>query len=192
VEREKMKRQTKTLEIIGTIVTLIFISTFIASIAYQDELSSYINGEAKASGYFFILLASAILELIPQLIAPTWIMINAAILNLPLVTTTAFIIIGSTIGAGTGYILGRKYGIKFARRMFGRETMSKTAKLFNSHGRWFVALAALTPLPYLTIVFGAIGMSPRNIVLFGLLPRAISYVILYTMIILGISIFWSF
>ncbi|MFH1802016.1 MAG: VTT domain-containing protein [archaeon] len=186
-----MNNQTRgAIEVIVTVITLVFIEIFTLSIMYQDELSNFIGGEARTSGYFFIVIASAVLEFIPQLIAPTWIMINAAILDLPLLTTTIYIIIGSTLGAGIGYIVGRKYGIKFARKMFGKDKINKVAKLFNTHGRWFVALAALTPLPYLTIVFGAIGMSPKNITFFGLIPRAISYVILYALIKLGISLLW--
>jgi len=184
-----MKDKTRTIEIIGTIIPLILIVLFAMSIAYRNELSSFIGGKAKISGYIFIIIISAILELIPQLIAPTWIMINAAILELPLFMTTVYIIIGSTLGATLGYVLGRKYGIEFAIKMFGKKKISRAAKLFNSEGRWFVAIAALTPLPYLTIVFGALGMSPKNITLFGLIPRAISYIILCITIKLGISIF---
>ncbi|MBU0977715.1 MAG: VTT domain-containing protein [Nanoarchaeota archaeon] len=181
--------RNKTIALIGTTLSLILIIFFAFSLAYRDSLRQLITGEATSYGYLFIIIISAFLEFIPQFIAPTWLMINAAVLNMPLIYVTIAIIFGSTIGSTLGFLVGREFGIDFLENMFGKNKLEKAKRLFNAHGKWFVALAALTPLPYLTLVFGALGMSTKNIIKFGLIPRAISYILLYLMILLGLNIF---
>ncbi len=117
-------------------------------------------------------------------------MLNAAVLGFPLAQTTLFVIIGSALGAVMGFFLGRRFGKQFAEQAFGEDRVKKTEKLLNSYGRWFVLVAAFTtPIPYVPIIFGALGMKTKNMMLFGFIPRAISYIVLWLIIELGIYIF---
>lgn len=186
-----MQKKNKTLTILGTLVSLFVIILFIESIIFREQIQALITDEAEGLGYFFVILVSAILELVPQFIAPTVLMLNAAILNISLLETTIFIIIGSTLGGVTGYIAGRKLGKGFAIHTFGKGRVKKVERSLNSYGKWFVMFAALTPLPYVPIIFGALGMTKKNITIFGFIPRAISYIIFWILLELGINVLFS-
>lgn len=185
-----MEKRNKTLATIGTLISIIIIAVFLASIVYQDQLQDYIKNEATGLGYLFVIIVSAILEIIPQFIAPTVLMLNAAVLEISLLSTTLFIILGSTIGGIIGYVAGRKLGRDFAAHTFGKRKIKSVEKSLNTYGRWFVMFAALTPFPYVPIIFGALGMTKKNIILFGLIPRAISYLIFLAILELGIEAFF--
>jgi len=86
--------------------------------------------------------------------------------------------LGSAFGAVVGFSLGKKYGLKLSIGWLGEKKVKKIEHGINTYGKWIVGVAAFSPLPYISIVFGALDMSWRNFILYGMIPRAISFILL--------------
>lgn len=92
-----------------------------------------------------------------------------AALELALVTS-----IGSVLGGGLGYWLGKKGGRPFLRHFAGKTRIERVAELFRRYSVWAVGIAGFTPIPYkiFTIAAGAFLMNFRQFIFVSLLSRS--------------------
>ncbi|MBI3334853.1 VTT domain-containing protein [Candidatus Pacearchaeota archaeon] len=122
-------------------------------------------------GVLAFFLISLVLEFVPQYISPHIIIFSSPLFNINLFVVLLVTLIGSALGSSLGFAVGRLYGLHFAASLFSTKTLTKIIHAMNEHGRWYVLIAALSPLPFIPLIFGALHFSRRNFFWFGLIPR---------------------
>ncbi len=65
--------------------------------------------------------------------------------------------------------------------------MQKVLSLWDRKGAIIVIISAMTPLPYVPLIFGALGLRRKAFLFYGMIPRAITILLLGIMLKLGIS-----
>jgi len=57
--------------------------------------------------------------------------------------------------------------------MSSKKAADRVTHLTNKYGKIIIPIAAISPLPYLPVALGALNLSEKNFVIFGLIPRAL-------------------
>ena len=154
---------------------VIFSTLFIFSLIYREALSNFISGGLKGYGLLALFLASAILDGFPQYIAPQLLAFNAVLLGFTFWETVLVLYIGSAFGSIIAFEIGSGIKRKVANAFFKKKTIKRIEKWINKKGGWFIFLSAISPLPYLPVVFGVIHVKRKNFLLLGVLPRILFF-----------------
>jgi membrane protein YqaA with SNARE-associated domain len=162
-----MKQVIKT---IGITLLILAIFSFIISIIYQNELTTIMTKEIKIYGIIGMFFVSCLLELIPQYIAPQLFAFNAAILGFSFWKTVLALYLGSVVGSVIGFEIGRHYK-EFSFKMLDKNKTNKIKKYIKRWGKLIIFLTAISPLPYLPILFGFLHVKRKIFLLLGVLPR---------------------
>ena len=167
----------KLINFISVFIPLFFIAiiayTLVNIIPLEKEVSSII----QTYGIPALFIISIFLDLIPQYISPVVALLTAIIANMNIYYATTAIILGSAIGSIIGYAIGKKYLHSAVNILSSKKYTKKLTKLTNNYGKIVIPLAAVSPVPYLPVVIGAIQFSKRNFIIYGLIPRALSLAI---------------
>ena len=158
---------------IGCLV--IFSILFVFSLIYRDSLSNLISGNIKIYGLLALFLSSAILDGFPQYIAPQLLAFNAVLLGFGFFEAVLALYIGSVVGSIIAFEIGSGIKKKVAYAFFKKKTIEKLETWMNKRGVWVIFISAITPLPYLPILFGIIHVKRKNFLLFGVLPRILYF-----------------
>lgn len=161
------------LRVLAVLLSIILITVFILSFLFQDNLTAVISQEARYYGLFFIFFITALLDFIPQYMAPHFVMLNAGILGFSKFPLIILTMLGSTFGALFGFELGRIYGYGLICKFYSVKDIKSLEAKVNKYGKGFVFIAALSPLPYIPIIFGSLNFRRKNFIYYGLLPRAV-------------------
>ena len=157
---------------------IIFSAFFIISLIFREFLSNLISGNLKAYGLLALFLASAILDGFPQYISPQLLAFNAALLGFGFFETILVLYLGSAIGSIITFEIG--YGVKkkVAYAFVKKKTIERFEKWINRKGVWVIFVTAISPLPYIPILFGILHVQRKNFLLFGVLPRIIYFILM--------------
>lgn len=167
-------RRRRIIEIIS-IISIIFI--FLISFLFKEQLKNWIGDEVAIYGILIIFFLSFILEIIPQYIGPHMLIVEAKILAIPLLKIFTIVIIGSLIGSFVGFEIGRKFGKRIIKKYSSKENYKKIKDKTKKYGKWVMAIAGISPIPYLPIVFGSLGIKRKEFFYFGIIPRFIGYLL---------------
>jgi membrane protein YqaA with SNARE-associated domain len=171
-------KKSRILTITGAIIILIVIFAFIFSIIYNNQIEKFLNQNIKNYDLSIVVLLSLILELIPQYISPHALILNGVIIKISLFQVTLFAIMGSILGGILGFELGKKYSkIKYKTKRW-----IKIKDYLNKYGKQYMAISAVSPLPYSPLIFGALKITRKEFYIYGLISRIIG------LIVLGISL----
>jgi len=176
-ENNTLKQEKRSIRIISSLITIISIALIIYTLINLTTLQEEFSSQVQSYGIPSILTLSILLDLIPQLISP--IIILAASLVAGANTPLAIIatIVGSSIGSIIGFALGKKYMCKAVTLLSTEPTRKRLTHLTNKYGKIIVPLAAISPLPYLPVLLGAMNLSKKNFLIYGLIPRALSFIV---------------
>jgi len=155
---------------------IIFSVFFIFSFFYKEALSALITGNVKAYGLVGLALASAILDGFPQYVAPQLLAFNAALLGFGFFETVIALYIGSAIGSIIAFEFGSVIKEKVAHAFVKPETIERFEKWINKRGCWVIFVAAISPLPYIPILFGVLHVKRKIFLLMGVLPRILFFI----------------
>lgn len=180
-------KNKEVIKMTTTIFLVLFFALFISSITYQKEIGNKLGSSLESYGAVVLFLIAFIIELIPNYVSPHIGIINAYVLNISIKTTISFLLLGSILGSLLGFELGKKYGTKLAKNFLEKKNIKKIEDTLNKKGRWGVLLAAISPIPYLPIVLGSIKFLRKNFIIFGIIPRSISIIII-TLIIYSLKL----
>ncbi len=182
----KIRREV---EIFDTAFAIVIVVLFIIALLNYNFFKDVAQDWILLYGGFGLIVISFLLDLIPQLFDPGFMVFLAMAIGMSLFSATIFITIGSFFGGLVGYELGRKYGFRFICPLFERNDMEKTLNFWQKYGKFIAFLGALLPLPYFPLIFGALGMKRKEFVFWGLIPRIMSFIIFSTFVHFGIT-FW--
>jgi len=167
----------REIEIVDIIIVLFIIGLSIFSLLNYQDIKQGITQSVQTYGFISLFLITAFLEFIPQFLNPI-VVVWAGILSGLHASFVIFVaIIASSFGSIMGFGIGRKYGFKYVCILFKRETFENVINFWIKYGKAFVFISALTPVPYIPIVFGALKMSWRDFLVYGLIPRMFNFII---------------
>tara|TARA_Y100000310_G_C20515630_1_gene731039 strand:+ start:433 stop:984 length:552 start_codon:yes stop_codon:yes gene_type:complete len=174
---DKQKRLRGVVVISNILASMVIIFLIILSLLYTNYLDKELTGVVESYGPPALFLTSFFLDFIPQIISPILVLgagIFAGInIHLAIISTIA----GSTIGSLIAFFLGKKYMFRAVDILASKKKVNRMTLLVNKYGKIIVPLTAISPLPYLPVVLGAINMSKRNFIIYGLVARALSLTI---------------
>ena len=173
-----MKMNKLWVKIISIGCIVFFSVVFTISFIFREFLSNIVSGNIKVYGLFALFLASAILDGFPQYIAPQLLAFNAALLGFGFFETILALYLGSVVGSIIAFEIGNGIKRKVAYAFVKLKTIEKFEKWINRKGSWIILLTAVSPLPYIPLLFGVLHVKRRNFLLLGVLPRIIYFVAL--------------
>lgn len=169
--------RTGKIRAIGIIITIVIAIFFIETIIFRTEIENFLAGGTKAYGAIAIFTGSFLLDMLPQYLSPHIFFLQFGIINFPLSLLIVSVILGSSLGSILGFETGKKFGPKLVNSAYDKKKSERIRKKIHHHGKWFMALAAISPLPYIPLIFGALGINRREFFFFGLIPRIIGLTI---------------
>jgi membrane protein YqaA with SNARE-associated domain len=174
----------KSIAFISVFISLIIIALMIYGLMNVETLGEEVTSQIQDYGVPALFIISILLDLIPQIISPVAAMVMAVVMGVNIYSAIIATILGSTIGSIIGFALGKKYMFKAVNAMASKKSVNRLTDLTNRYGKIAVPIAAISPVPYLPVLLGAINFSNKNFIIFGLIPRALSIIILSSIIYL--------
>jgi len=165
-----MKSNTKN-AVFEVLILVIVISIFVLSFIFKNQLENLVTKEVIGYGLLMMFVISFFLEILPQYITPHLLLIEAAILGFPLLTSLILVIAGSTAGSIAGFEIGKHYGKKIIKKIYNEKKFASIEKKVIQHEKWILPLAAVSPVPYIPLIFGSIGVTRKNFLIFGVITR---------------------
>jgi uncharacterized membrane protein YdjX (TVP38/TMEM64 family) len=168
----------KRARIIDALLALILVGFSIFTILNYNSFNSEISQDILLYGEIGLAISVFLLELIPSILNPYLPMIIFMASGGDILNSLIIVSIASVLGCLVGFEIGRKYGWQLICPLFEEKVINKILIFWQKYGKFFVALSAITPLPYFPLVFGTLGLSRRDMWIFGIIPRLLSFVIL--------------
>ena len=174
----------KAIGFISVFISLIIISLMVYGLMNASTLGEEASSQIQNYGIPALFIMSLIFDLIPQILSPVAAMIMAVVLGINIYYAIIATILGSTIGSIIGFALGKKYMFDAVNAMASKKSVERLTDLTNRYGKVAVPIAAISPLPYLPVLLGAMNFTKKNFIIYGLIPRALSIIILSSIIYL--------
>ena len=172
----KNNNTIKALKIMSVITAILIIIIIIFSIVNYTLFKKDLSAQIIAYGLPAILLISFLLEALPQITSAHAILLSAILLGVNSYSATIFVTIGAIIASLLSFWLGKIIEIKLLKKLMDEKTIIKVKKQTEKHGKWYATASAISPLPYIPILFAALGMSWKNFLIYGLIPRIIGFI----------------
>jgi len=182
VSRQELKRE---IEIIDLLIVIVFVALAIISLVYYGPLKAQIGSKVETYGFIGLFLISAIMEFLPQVVDNIFPMIVLIGLGFNVHLTILVTCVGSIIGSIAGFEIGRKYGYNFISSIFDDNAMLKIEKFMKKYGNLCVTLGAITPAPYIPLIFGAFGQKRKDFFIWGIIPRLLYFIFVGYAVYLG-------
>jgi len=168
-----MKNKLKSTIIIAVLLGLM-IGIVLLVYFNLDYLNDVVKNYVKKYGLIGILVLGFFSDLLEQPIGPEVSASLGVLFGLNLVLVVIFSVIGSYIGSTVNYFIGKKYLSSEVKQAFDNGDYKRWHKLFYKYGGLALALAAISPIPWVAFCWlaGSFKMKFRQFVLYGLIPRA--------------------
>jgi len=178
------KKERGVIKFLIGFVIIVILAIIIYAVINRVSLGENFSYQVSAYGIPALFFISIILDLIPLLISPIIILGTGIMAGINPYLAIIATVIGSALGSMLGFALGKRYMYSAVDILASKKATERLTYLTNKYGKIIVPIAAISPLPYLAVVLGAINLSERNFVLYGLIPRAIGiigYGLLFTL-----------
>lgn len=161
----------------ATLVTIVSLVLIFYTLINYETLEQEFSSQVQNYGIPSLFTLSLLLDLIPQLISPIVILATAIVAGVNIHYAIIITILGSATGSLIGFTLGKKYMYTAVNILTSEKAARRLTNLTNKYGKIVVPIAAISPLPYLPVLLGAMNFSQKNFLIYGLLPRAISFIV---------------
>jgi len=180
--RKRVKRAVTFASVLIILIVLALILYGITNLgAINEETSALINNYGAPA----LFAVSIFLDLIPQMISPIVALAAGLIAGINIYYAILATILGSALGSIIEFAKGKKYMYEAVDVLNTKKSTNRLTRLTNKYGKIIIPIAAISPLPYLPVALGAINLSKRNFIIFGLIPRALgiaAYGILFSLL----------
>lgn len=141
---------------------------------FKESISTYIG----AYSYAAIFILSFLLDAIMQPLGPDIPIIAGILAGLDVYLVVFFAALASILASVCGYFFGRAYSDFGFKKVYGLKTYEKWHRRFDKYGNPIVAVAAVTPVPYVPICWmsGIFDMRLSRFFIFALIPRILRFV----------------
>ncbi len=156
-------------------ILFIFIIYFLLHYFFKPYMDSFVKKVSDSKPIFVILF----IWIVDTFIVPASVDVLFPLLNWPWYKITFIFGLTSAFAGVCGYFLGDAIGhLKFMKRIMSSFSKEGTL-LINRYGAWAVVAAALTPIPFSTVVWlsGILKVPFRKVVIacFARIPRMALY-----------------
>lgn len=160
-----------------SVIVLMF-TLLIYSIANYAQVHKWATEYILSYGLVAIFVLSLFFDLFPQyLSAHALILIAAGLARSNLFIVSLVVLAATFLASILGFAIGKYLEEGFLEEVFGKENYRKIEKGMREKGKWYVAISAVSPLPYIPILFGALDMDWKEFFLWGIIPRMAGFVI---------------
>lgn len=174
----KQNKKIKTaIKVAATLVTIVSLTLIFYTLINSEALQQQFSTQVQTYGIPSLFILSLLLDLIPQLISPVVPLAAAILAGINIHYAIVITVLGSVIGSITGFVLGKKYMYKAVDILTSKKAAQKLTNLTNKYGKIIVPIAAISPLPYLPVLLGAMNFTKKNFMIYGLIPRAIGFIV---------------
>ena len=176
------------------LVLVIFLMVIIVALVLVSlnlvALKNFIQGAVEKYEFSGIFVFSILADLLEQPIGPEVPASIGALFGLNVVLVLVFSIAGSYIGSTINFYIGKGYLFHNVKDFLGHGEYKRYSKMFEKHRGFALALAAISPIPWVTFCWlaGAFEMKFRQFFIYGLIPRAfrISVIVLVVKYVPGL------
>ncbi len=174
---------------IGLAFWILMLVTFILGALFFADIKDFIKNIVYNYGLIGIFLTAVLTELVVLPIGPDAPLIAGILLGLNHWLVFAHIIAGAYLAIIISYYIGKKIGLPGVERIMGTDNYKKVQK-YETRGKVFLLLGALTPVPYVPYLAGVWKLSLKDTILYVALPRTIRLFAVFIMsYFLGVTIF---
>jgi uncharacterized membrane protein YdjX (TVP38/TMEM64 family) len=174
---QKGYKTGKVVKIISILLFALLIALLVYSIVNYEGLKNLSKTLMISYGLPVVFLLSLFFDIFPQYLSAHMLILMAGIAQLNVLTIGLVVTVGTFFASIIGFWLGRFLEKDFFMYLFGDKNFKKIERGMNRDGKWYVAISAVSPLPYIPIVFAALGMSWKNFMIYGVVPRIIGFIV---------------
>lgn len=159
-----------------TVFVLVFIILFIAIGLNYQYVKTVVVSNIAVYGLVGVMLFSFLADVLEQPVGPEVPASAAVALGLNPYLVFGYSVVGSFIGSVCSFFIGRYWlAGKVRYTCSTKKGYRKYCNLFDRYGRASIAIASISPVPYVFFCWlvGAFHMRLRDFIAFGLLPRAL-------------------
>lgn len=168
----------RKIEIIDLIIVLAILGITIIGLFNYNSFEGELRQGVETTGLIGLFLISFLVEFFPNVFNPYFGLMVAIATGFNVNISIFVACLGSLMGSVAGFEVGYRWGFRLVAALFEYSTLEKVSKFIENHGKVFLILAALTPLPFLPMVFGAFQISRREFWLYGIIPRMLGLIVL--------------
>ncbi len=170
---------TKTvIRFIGTILTILIFVIIVYGFVNYAFLKNEFTNVIISYGMLAVFILSFLLDLFPQPFSAHNIVLGAGLLGFPMYQVVVITIIAAFLASVLGFWIGKYFEEAFIEDLFGRKKINEMKNRMNKGGgKWYVLLSAISPLPYIPILFGAFEMTWKNFFIYGITPRILGFIV---------------
>ena len=162
--------------VLAVVLVMIVVILTIIGVLNVEAIKAGVSTQFESYGLTALFVLTLIIESIPQYISGHMVLTVGFALGVDPLSLLMVVIMGGLGGSIIGFVVGRTIRENVMVDIFGAKRYKKVRHAMNKYGRWYVALAAVSPLPYVPMILSSLGMSYRNFIIFGLIPRVIGYI----------------
>jgi len=178
-----MKQRTRNILIF--VIFLICITIFFLGIwRYYDYLESLIGNYIEDWGYIGVFVISFLADVLEQPVGPGVPVTLGIIFNLKVILVVVFAILGSTLGSFVSYFIGKKYFSYRLREVSKGKINKKHYKLLKKYGGPILALAAISPIPWVAFCWlaGGFKITIKKFFFWGIISRMIRIIFIASVV----------
>jgi len=164
-------------KIIGWIFSIVLTVLLVLSIVYYQLFRAEMSRIVGVYGFIGLFFIGFILELVPQFLSPHLGLIITIYFGLSPWKAILFVILGSLLGSSISFWIGKNQGKAVAYSFVATRDAKRFEELIAKYGPAVVLIAAISPLPYLPMIAGALDIKWKSFLFFGIIPRIFSYTI---------------
>jgi len=164
-------------KIIGMVILVLTVLSLVIGFMNYEYLADKVDRGISTYGSWGIFLIVVFLEVVPQYLSPHILIVSASLFGVDIWSTLLAMITGAIIGSLVGFEIGKRNGKSFVEGFVKKKDFDKLEKGMNNIGKWIVLIAALTPVPYIPLVIGALNMDRKKFIYWGTLPRCFALTI---------------
>lgn len=164
-----------TIITIFTLILYMLKSTgFLETFDSVDSIRDYMQGVGKWASLLFVFVQILQVAILP---IPAFLLIGAGVLLFGTVKSAILSSIGIVIGSLVSFYIGRVFGYKLAKWLFGKQKLDKWIRSLEGKGKILFALMFIFPLfpdDLLCVVAGITSMRASHFLTLTLLTRPLS------------------
>ena len=154
------------------------IALFVLAIIYRNVLLDNIEFGIASYGLLGLFVLVFLMDFTPQYLSLYFPIVSALLFGFNPFAVLLVSVIGSYAGSILAFEIGKVASKRFIHDVVGRKDYKKVERGMNKWGKWYVLAAAITFLPYIPLVFGALRLNRKNFYLFGVIPTTAMFFVL--------------
>jgi uncharacterized membrane protein YdjX (TVP38/TMEM64 family) len=171
-----MRKLGVFIKFFSAVLFVFMIAILVYSVINYSQLKEISQNILLSYGLPAVFLLSLFLDIFPQYLSAHMLLIMAGVAGLNVWIIGLVVTLGTFLASIIGFWLGRFFEEDFFIYLFGEKNFRKIESGMNNNGKWYVAVSAISPLPYIPLIFAALGMSWKNFMIYGVIPRMIGFI----------------